>query len=89
MGRHGEWHRWGRGSCEGWSLEIGSAFRGSVVKRQIVDEPPTWDASVNTAALGRYLDRDDAMKRVESSIEGDMRLVLDDWAHYLDTKTRK
>jgi hypothetical protein len=29
----GQWTRWGRGMCEGWSLEIGMAFRGSVVRR--------------------------------------------------------
>lgn len=82
MGKRGEWNRWGRGSCEGWSLEIGRAFRGSVVKRQIVDEPPTWEASVNTTALGRSLSRDDAKKRVEECIESDMQLVLRDWQLY-------
>ena len=29
----GQWTRWGRGMCEGWSLEIGMAFHGSVVRR--------------------------------------------------------
>jgi hypothetical protein len=32
MGR-GQWTGWGRGMCEGWSIEIGMAFHGSVVRR--------------------------------------------------------
>jgi hypothetical protein len=60
-----------------------------VVKRQIVDEAPTWEASVNTTALGRSLNRDDAMKRVEECIEGDMRLVLHDWQLYRAAKQKR
>jgi hypothetical protein len=38
MGR-GQWTRWDRGMCEGWSLEIGTAFHGSVVRRDRTGEP--------------------------------------------------
>ena len=61
----GEWSRWGRGMCEGYSLEIGSAFRGSVVKSSTVGRPTVWIASVNMTALGEYLERREAMCRVE------------------------
>ena len=30
---HAQWTRWGRGMCEGWSLEIGAAFRGQSCAR--------------------------------------------------------
>jgi hypothetical protein len=30
----------GRGMCEGWSLEIGNAYRGSVVRQDHIDQPP-------------------------------------------------
>jgi hypothetical protein len=36
-----EWSRWGRGMCEGWSLEIGTAYRGAVVRQDHIDQPPT------------------------------------------------
>ena len=82
MSKRGEWNRWGRGMCEGWSLEIGHAFRGAVVRQDKFDGPPMWLASVNAAYLGEYLDRASAMTRVESDIESNMQMVLHDWALY-------
>ncbi len=83
MGKRGRWSRWGRGSCEGWSLEIGNAFRGSVVRRDgPAPDAPIWHASVNTTTLGQYPDRESAVQRVEEIIEYDMRLVLSDWEQY-------
>jgi len=58
MGR-GQWTGWGRGMCEGWSLEIGIAFYGSVVRR---DSTSTWIASINSTALGEFLEREIAMR---------------------------
>ena len=52
--------------CEGWSLEIGTALRGSVVRQDHIEQPSTWLASVNAGYLGEYLDRESAMARVES-----------------------
>ena len=54
--------------CEGWSLEIGTAFRGAVVRQDGIDKSSAWLATVNAAYLGEYLDRDTAMARVESDI---------------------
>ena len=65
--------------CEGWSLEIGTAFRGAVVIQDRVDQPQTRFASVNAAYLGEYLDRDLTMARVEANIEEIMQTVLNDW----------
>lgn len=65
--------------CEGWSLEIGTAYRGSVVRCDTVGTPTIWQASVNTSHLGEYLEREAALRRVEASIEKDMQLVLHDW----------
>src|SRR5439155_9932117 len=64
MGR-GQWTRWGRGMCEGWSLEIGTAFHGSVVRQDRRGEPSTWNVSINSTALGQFLEREIAMHRVE------------------------
>ena len=68
--------------CEGWSLEIGTALRGAVVRQDRIDQPPTWLASVSAAFLGEYLDRKSAMIRVEAAIEHDMEMVLHDWELY-------
>ena len=78
MGR-GQWTRWGRGMCEGWSLEIGVAFHGSVVRRNPRAEPTNWMASVNSTGLGEFQQREIAMRRVEELIEVSMLLVLHDW----------
>ena len=77
MGR-GQWTRWGRGMCEGWSLEIGAAFHGSVVRRDVGGDPPSWVASINSTALGEFLEREIALHRVEEPVEASMGLVLHD-----------
>jgi len=65
--------------CEGWSLEIAMAFRGSVVRRDIGGKPTTWIASINSTGLGEFLEREIAMRRVEEQEESNMGLVLHDW----------
>jgi hypothetical protein len=85
MGR-GQWTRWGRGMCEGWSLEIGMAFRGSVVRREISRERTTWIAAINSTVLGEFLEREIAMRRVEELVESSMVLALHDWELYQAAK---
>jgi len=72
--------------CEGWSLEIGNAFRGAVVRQDKFDGPPMWLASVNAAYLGEYLDRASAMAWVQAEIESNMEMVLHDWGLYQAAK---
>jgi hypothetical protein len=87
--KRGRWSRWGRGLSEGWSLQIGNAFRGAAVRRQrVFNDPPVWEAMVNTTTLGEYDDREAAKARVEEVIEYDMRLVLSDWDAYRAAKQR-
>jgi hypothetical protein len=73
--------------CEGWSLEVGIAFRGSVVRR--CGDPPTWVASINSTALGEFLEREIAMHRVEELVEASMVLVLHDWELYQAAKGKR
>ena len=87
MGR-GQWTRWGRGMCEGWSLEVGMAFHGSVVLRDRSGDP-TWGASINSTALGEFLEREIAMHRVEELVEASMVLVLHDWELYRSVKAKR
>jgi hypothetical protein len=88
MGKRGQWSRWGRGMCEGWSLEIGTAFRGSVVRQDRIEAAPTWLASVNSTYLSEHSDRESAMARVEADIESRMELVLHDWELYQVSKDK-
>ena len=88
MGR-GQWTRWGRGMCEGYSLEIGVAFRGSVVRRDISRDLTTWIASINSTGLGEFLEREIAMHRVEELVEASMVLVLHDWDLYRAAKAKR
>jgi hypothetical protein len=85
MGR-GQWTRWGRGMCEGW---FGIAFHGSVVRRDRSGEPPNWTASINSTALGEFLEREIAMHRVEELVEASMVLVLHDWELYRAAKGKR
>ena len=75
--------------CEGWSLEIGMAFQGSVVRRDTSSDPPTWIASINSTALGEFLEREIAMHRVEEVVEASMVLLLHDWDLYRAAKAKR
>ena len=88
MGR-GQWTRWGRGICEGWSLEIGMAFCGSVVRRDTRGAPTTWSALINSTGLGEFPEREIAMRRVEELVEASMVLVLHDWELYQAAKGKR
>ncbi len=68
--------------CEGWSLEIGTAYRGSVVRQDRIEDASTWLASVNSTYLSEHPDRESAMARVEADIEHHMEMVLHDWELY-------
>jgi hypothetical protein len=75
--------------CEGWSLVIGAAFRGAVVRHERTDHPTTWLASVNAGYLGEYFDRATAMARVEDVIEHNMKAALEDWELYRAIKENR
>jgi hypothetical protein len=75
--------------CEGWSLEIGMAFRGSVVRRETNGQPTTWVASINSTGLGEFVEREIAMHRVEELVESSMVLVLHDWEQYRVAKAKR
>jgi hypothetical protein len=80
---YGRWTRWGRGSCEGYSLEIGTIFRATVSRANYgANEPITWMGSINSKRERIYPDKDTAMRDIEHEIESEMRTVLDHWAIY-------
>ena len=75
--------------CEGWSLEIGVAFHGSVVRRDRSGQTTTWIASINSTALGEFVEREIAMHRIEELVEASMVLVLHDWELYQAAKRKR
>jgi hypothetical protein len=75
--------------CEGWSLEIGTAYRGSVVRQDRIEDASTWLASVNSTYLSEHPDRESAMARVEADIEHHMEMVLHDWELYQAAKGKE
>ena len=64
-------------------------FHGSVVRRDGRGEPPTWIASINSTALGEFLEREIAMHRVEEPVEANMLLVQHDWELYRAGKAKR
>jgi hypothetical protein len=75
--------------CGGWSLEIGMALRGSVVRRDISRDQKTWIASINSTGLGEFPEREIAMRRVEELVEASMVLALHDWELYRAAKGKR
>ncbi len=74
MGK-GKWTRWGRGSCEGYGLEIGNALRASVSR----NGDGVWRTSINAVGHGNFTTMEQAKKRIEEAIRDDVNLILEDW----------
>jgi hypothetical protein len=63
--------------------------RGSVVRRDFSREQTKWIASINSAGLGEFLEREIAMRRVEELVESSMALALHDWELYQAAKRKR
>ena len=74
MGK-GKWTRWGRGSCEGYGLEIGNALRASISR----DSQGAWRTSINAVSHGDFATMEQAKKRIEETIRDDVNLIFEDW----------
>lgn len=94
----GRWSRWGRGSCEGHSLEFGFAYRFDIRPGPSSDgiRPDFWWASSRAGSLGEFTTfeaaaqacEDEARRLIEPVLERgdinrDMILVVDHWRMYL------
>jgi hypothetical protein len=78
----GKWTRWGRDSCEGYSLSFGDIISGSVVRRD-----DHWDTSIGTIPLEQKPTKADAMALVEAAIRNRMTFALEEWAVYSARKS--
>jgi hypothetical protein len=90
----GRWSRWGRGSCEGYSLEFGFLLRFDIRPgpRSGGIRPNYWNASSRAGPLGVFPTFEAAAEACEAQARcvidaaiaagaapGDMVLVLDHW----------
>ena len=86
----GKWSRWGRGSCEGWSLNFGSLIHFSVVRK--LDETGRtshYEATSHARKIDEFPTAGAARNAVEADLELDMKRVLHDWVLYQRDKTKK
>jgi hypothetical protein len=59
----------GDAACARAGAEIGTAYRGAVVRQDRIEAPTTWLASVNAGYPGEYSDRGAAMAQVQAEVE--------------------
>ena len=81
MGR-GKWTRWGRGSCEGWSLDIGGLIASATRNPVAEDLLSLWVARVNVEPLGVFATREEAQARAEGELRLRIEAINADWAFY-------
>lgn len=99
----GRWSRWGRGSCEGHSLEFGFLFRFDIGPgpRTNGSQPDYWTAHARAGPLGAFPTFEAAAQACEAEARrlieeaaangdanSDLVLVLDHWRQYLDRPNR-
>jgi hypothetical protein len=53
-----------------------------------MNDPTTCLSSVNAGYISKYLDRANAMARVEDTIEHQMKIVLEDWKVDRDARAK-
>jgi hypothetical protein len=76
--------------CEGWSLEIWTAYVCQVIRRDdLVKGETKWEATINQKFYGAHPSRQAAMAWVEQNLERDMSMVLDVWQEYQTEKAKR
>ncbi len=75
----GRWSRFGRGSCEGYGLDIGNLLRFSIVANT---DRTDWRVSLNAKEIGAYPDFEQAVAAAEREARWQMGLALENWATF-------
>ena len=63
-------------------MEIGTAYRGAVVRQERIEAPTTVAGVGERGVPGEYSDRGAAMARVQAEVERRMEIPLHDWPLY-------
>lgn len=86
----GKWSRWGRGGCEGYSLDLGSFINFSVVRRSTGGPAPDYfEVTSHTRKMDSFPTAKEGMAYVEGELESGMRAVLEDWELYKALKAKR
>jgi hypothetical protein len=86
----GKWTRWGRGSCEGYSLDLGSLIGFSVVRGDGVGAAPDYfELTSHTRSIDTFPSAKEGMAYAERELESGMRAVLEDWDVYQSQKAKR
>lgn len=86
----GKWTRWGRGSCEGYTLDFGNLINFSVVRRSgIGPAPDCFEATSHTRKIDIFPTAKEGMEAIEKNLEWDMKAVLEDWELYQAHKAKR
>lgn len=76
----GKWTRWGRGSCEGHTLDIGDFINFTLVRK---DDPVGkflyYEATSHTRKIDEFVSLEAGKKKMEEELESGMKSVLHDW----------
>jgi|EndMetStandDraft_2_1072991.scaffolds.fasta_scaffold210090_1 hypothetical protein len=86
----GKWTRWGRGSCEGYSLGLGSLIGFTVVRRDGIRAAPDYfELTSHTRKIDTFPTAKEGMAYAESELESGMKAVLEDWEIYKTEKAKR
>ncbi|WP_119271490.1 hypothetical protein [Taklimakanibacter deserti] len=79
----GRWSRWGRGGCEGYTLDLGSFINFSVIRRSTGGPAPDYfELTSHTRKIKSFPSAKDGMDYAEKELESGMTAMLEDWELY-------
>jgi hypothetical protein len=86
----GKWSRWGRGGCEGHTLDIGDFINFSLVRKDDrVGKFSHYEATCHTRKIDEFASLEEGKKKIEEELESGMRRVLHDWETYQQNKAKR
>ena len=90
MMARGKWARWGRGSCEGYTLALGSFVNFSVVRKDGVGAAPDhFELMSHNRKIDDFRTAKEGMAHAEGELESGMKAVLEDWDLYKTEKAKR
>lgn len=86
----GKWSRWGRGSCEGYTLDIGDFINFSLVRKlDSSGATKSYEATCHTRKIDEFPTVEAGKAAIEEQLESGMRSVLHDWEIYQQNKAKR
>lgn len=90
MMARGKWARWGRGSCEGYTLDLGSFINFSLIRKDGAGPSPDYfELTSHNRKIDDFSTAQAGMAYAESELESGMRAVLEDWEIFKTEKAKQ